>query len=196
MRTAEIERITKETSISASLDIDGLGNAEIDTTIGFLDHMLSAFARHGLFDLTLRAKGDTEVDQHHLVEDIGIVIGQLFDKALGSRAGINRAGYFVFPMDEALSVVAVDICGRPTLQYRAEFSRRFIGDLDSDLFYDFFKGAADSMRASVAVRVLEGRNDHHKAEAIFKAWGKSMRMACEKDARAGDSIPSTKDMIE
>lgn len=196
MRSATIARKTAETDITITLCIDGTGTSAVDTSIGFLDHMLSAFAKHGLFDLEVAARGDVEVDQHHLVEDIGIVLGQAFDKALGDKKGICRAGYFVFPMDESLSVVAVDIGGRPTLTYRAEFARRYIGELDGDLLYDFFKGFADNLRASLAVRVLEGRNDHHKAEAIFKAFGKAMKMACSTDPRALDDVPSTKGVIE
>jgi len=130
------------------------------------------------------------------VEDLGITLGKAFDEALGERRGINRSGYFVFPMDESLAVVSVDISGRPTLQMRCDFKRRMIGELDSDLFYDFFKGFVDSLRASLAIRVLEGRNDHHKAEAVFKAFAKAMRMACSKDPRQMDSIPSTKGLIE
>ncbi len=196
MRGSSIKRKTKETDISVSLVLDGIGDTKIQTGIGFLDHMIDAFSKHGLFDITLTAKGDLEVDQHHVIEDIGIVLGQAFDKALGERRGINRAGYFVFPMDEALSVVAVDLCGRPNLQFKAEFRRRFIGELDSDLIYDLFKGFSDNAKATVAVRVLEGKNDHHKAEAIFKAFGKAMRMACSKDPQILDNVPSTKGVLE
>ncbi len=196
MRTGTVERKTAETEITITVGIDGRGDSSVDTPIGFLNHMLAAFAKHGLFDIALTARGDLEVDQHHLVEDIGICLGQEFDNALGDRKGINRAGYFVFPMDEALSVVAIDISGRPTLTYAAAFARRYIGELDSDLTYDFFKGFSDNLKASLAVRVLEGCNDHHKAEAIFKAFGKAMKMACSKDPRALDDIPSTKGVIE
>jgi imidazoleglycerol-phosphate dehydratase len=196
MRTGTIQRKTAETEISVSVELDGRGESSVETPIGFLNHMLEAFAKHGLFDLKVSAAGDLEVDQHHLVEDIGICLGQAFDKALGDKRGINRAGYFVFPMDESLSVVAIDISGRPTLSYQAAFSRRHIGELDSDLVYDFFKGFADNVKASLAVRVLEGRNDHHKAEAIFKAFGKAMKMACSKDPRALEDIPSTKGVLE
>jgi len=196
MRGSSINRKTKETDISVSLALDGIGDTKIQTGIGFLDHMIDAFSKHGLFDIILTAKGDLEVDQHHVIEDIGIVLGQAFDKALGERRGINRAGYFVFPMDEALSVVAVDLCGRSNLQFKAEFRRRFIGELDSDLIYDLFKGFSDNAKATVAVRVLEGRNDHHKAEAIFKAFGKAMKMACSKDSQMLDNVPSTKGVLE
>jgi len=196
MRGSSINRKTKETDISVSLALDGIGDTKIQTGIGFLDHMIDAFSKHGLFDIILTAKGDLEVDQHHVIEDIGIVLGQAFDKALGERRGINRAGYFVFPMDEALSVVAVDLCGRSNLQFKVEFRRRFIGELDSDLIYDLFKGFSDNAKATVAVRVLEGRNDHHKAEAIFKAFGKAMKMACSKDSQMLDNVPSTKGVLE
>jgi len=181
MRTSEISRKTKETDINLRLDLDGRGSYSVTTGIGFLDHMLETFSKHGLFDIEIDAKGDLDVDQHHLVEDLGRVLGKAFDEALGNRKGINRTGYFVFPMDESLAVVSVDISGRPTLLFRAEFKRRMIGELDSDLFYDFFKGFVDSLRANLAIRVLEGRNDHHKAESIFKAFAKAMRMACTKD---------------
>ncbi|HOP09180.1 MAG TPA: imidazoleglycerol-phosphate dehydratase HisB [Candidatus Methanofastidiosa archaeon] len=196
MRSSRIERNTNETQIVISLNIDGKGRYDIETGIGFLDHMLGTFAKHGLFDVDIRAKGDLNVDQHHLVEDLGITLGKAFDKALGERMGINRTGYFVFPMDESLAVVSVDISGRPSLLFRADFKRRMIGELDSDLFYDFFKGFADSMKGSLAIRVLEGRNDHHKAESIFKAFARAMRMACSEDPRMIDEIPSTKGLIE
>ncbi|RZN50522.1 imidazoleglycerol-phosphate dehydratase HisB [archaeon] len=196
MRTATVNRTTKETRIKLTLSIDGTGASQVATGIGFLDHMLESFARHGAFDITLSAEGDLEVDQHHLVEDVGIALGKAFDAALDDRRGINRTGYFVFPMDESLAVVAVDISGRPTLQYDAPFTRRYIGELDADLLYDLFKGFADNLRATVAVRAIQGRNDHHKAEAIFKAFGKAMRMACSHDSRMIEDIPSTKGVIE
>jgi len=196
MRTATVNRTTKETRIELKLSIDGTGTSQVATGIGFLDHMLESFARHGAFDITLSAEGDLKVDQHHLVEDVGIALGKAFDTALDDRRGINRTGYFVFPMDESLAVVAVDISGRPTLQYDAPFTRRYIGELDADLLYDLFKGFADNLRATVAVRAIQGRNDHHKSEAIFKAFGKAMRMACSHDPRMIEDIPSTKGVIE
>lgn len=196
MRTATVERKTKETGITVELNIDGKGKSSIDTPIGFFNHMLGAFSKHGLFDLKIKAKGDLEVDQHHTIEDCGTVIGQAFKKALGDKKGINRAGYFAFPMDEALAVVAVDIAGRPYLQFDAEFKRRYCGELDTDLLEDFFYGFAVSMGANIAVRMPYGRSDHHKIEAIFKAFAKAMKMACSTDPRAIKDIPSTKGMIE
>ena len=195
-RVSEIERNTKETRISATLNIDGTGNAKIQTPIGFFNHMLEAFAKHGLFDIELKADGDLEVDQHHLVEDCGIVLGQVFKKALGDKRGINRAGYFVYPMDEALAVVAVDIGGRSYLQFDAEFKRRLCGELDTDLIEDFFHGFTVNAGANVVVRMPFGRSDHHKIEATFKAFAKSMKMACSIDPRAIEKIPSTKGIIE
>jgi len=148
-----------------------------------------------LFDLALIATADLHVDQHHLVEDVGIVLGQAFKQALGDKRGINRAGYFVYPMDEALAVVAIDIGGRPFLQFEAKFKRRFCGELDSDLLEDFFQGFASNLGANVVVRLPFGRSDHHKIEAIFKAFAKAMKMACSTDPRALENIPSTKGKI-
>lgn len=196
MRKSKIERNTNETQIIVDLNIDGRGNYEIQTPIGFLNHMFEAFSKHGLFDLQLSANGDLEVDQHHLVEDCGIVLGQAFKQALGDKKGINRAGYFVYPMDEALAVVAVDIGGRPFLQFDVGFKRRFCGELDTDLLEDFFHGFAINAGANVVVRMPYGRSDHHKIEAVFKAFAKSMKMACSLDPRAIEHIPSTKGMIE
>lgn len=195
MRQADIHRKTKETDISIELNIDGTGNCSIDTPIGFFNHMLESFGKHGLFDLTIKASGDLHVDQHHLIEDCGIVLGQTFGKALGDKKGINRAGYFVYPMDEALAVVAVDIGGRPYLQFEAGFRRRFCGEYDADLTEDFFLGFAFNLGANVVVRMPYGRSDHHKLEAIFKAFAKAMKMACSTDPRAIEDIPSTKGVI-
>jgi len=194
-RVAKVIRKTKETSISVRLNIDGSGKYAVKTPIGFFNHMFEAFSKHGLFDLELEASGDLEVDQHHLVEDCGIVLGQAFREALGDKRGINRAGYFVFPMDEALAIVAVDVSGRPFLQFDAKFRRRECGDLDADVLEDFFQGFAQSLGANVAVRVPAGRSDHHKIEALFKAFAKAMKMACAKDARAMGSLPSTKGLV-
>jgi len=196
MRRATLERKTRETSIQVGLDIDGQGRPDIKTPIGFLTHMLEAFAKHGLFDLAMEVKGDLEVDQHHIVEDCGIALGQAFRKALGEKKGINRAGYFVYPMDEALAVVAVDIGGRPYLQFEADFKSESCGELDTGLIEDFFYGLSSSLMANVAVRMPYGRSDHHKIEAIFKAFAKAMKMACSIEPRARGSIPSTKGVIE
>jgi len=196
MRQSKIQRKTNETNISIELNLDGKGEYNIKIPIGFFMHMLESFAKHGLFDITLTADGDLQVDQHHLVEDCGIVLGQAFKQALGDKKGINRAGYFVYPMDEALAVVAIDIGGRPYLQFDAEFKRRFCGELDTDLLEDFFQAFAVNLGANVVVRMHYGRSDHHKIEAIFKAFAKAMKMACSIDPRAIENIPSTKGMIE
>lgn len=196
MRTAKIQRKTKETTVSVRLNIDGKGEYSIKTPIGFLTHMLEIFSKTGLFDVEMSVRGDLNVDQHHTIEDCGIALGQAFKKALGDKKGINRAGYFVYPMDEALAVVAVDIGGRPYLQFDAKFKRRFCGELDTDLLEDFFNGFATSLGANVVVRMPYGRSDHHKIEAIFKAFGKAMKMACSLEKRAIKGIPSTKGVIE
>ena len=193
MRTAEIKRKTKETDISIKLNIDGKGKSNVKSPIGFLTHMLESFAKHGQFDISANIKGDLNVDQHHTVEDAGIVLGGAFKKALGNMDGINRAGYFVFPMDESLSVVAVDISGRPFLKFDAAFKDEKIGELQSSLIKEFFKGFADSLKASVHVRMLYGDNDHHKAESMFKAFSKAMMIAC---CRIGKGLPTTKGRIE
>lgn len=195
-RSARWERNTRETRISAEISLDGKGEARIHTPIGFLIHMLESFAQHGRFDIRLQAQGDLEVDQHHLIEDVGIVLGKTFDLALGDKKGINRSGFFVFPMDEALAVVAVDISGRPYLQYDVDFSRRFCGDMDTDLLHDFFQSFSQNCRANIVVRMPYGRSDHHKMEAIFKAFAKAMRMACSLDSRDIKAIPSTKGVID
>ena len=196
MRTSQLRRKTNETDISVELNIEGSGKYKIETHIGFFNHVLESFSKHGLFDLNMKAKGDLHVDQHHLVEDCGIVLGKAFKKALGDKRGINRAGYFVYPMDEALAVVAVDIGGRAYLQFDADFKRRFCGDLDTDLLEDFFQAFAASLGANVVVRMPYGRSDHHKIEAIFKAFARAMKMACSIDPRAIENIPSTKGLIE
>jgi len=195
MRTANISRKTKETEIKVALNIDGKGKYEIKTPIGFFTHMLEAFAKHGLFDINLDVKGDMEVDQHHTIEDTGIVLGQAFSKALGDKKGINRAGYFIFPMDEALAIAALDISGRPYLKFDAKFKRRFCGDFDTDLLEDFFYGFSVGLQANAAVKIAYGRSDHHKIEALFKAFAKAMKTACSKDKRALKEMPSTKGLI-
>jgi imidazoleglycerol-phosphate dehydratase len=195
MRSATIERLTKETQISGSLRIEGRGKYRISTGIRFLDHMLELFARHGGFDLSLNAKGDLDVDQHHTVEDVGIVLGQLFSKALGDRKGINRAGYFVLPMDETLAVVALDLGGRPFLVYKDKVRVRLVGDLQSELVEDFFGGFVNHAGANLHAEVRYGRSNHHKLEAIFKCFARAMKYACSKDARLQDQLPSTKGLL-
>ncbi len=195
MRSATVERITRETQIRGSLRIEGRGRYDIRTGIRFLDHMLELFSRHGAFDLTLHAEGDLDVDQHHTVEDAGIVLGQLFAKALGDRKGINRAGYFVLPMDETLAVVAVDLGGRPYLVYEDRVRTRLVGDLQAELLEDFFHGFTTHAGANLHARVLYGRSSHHKVEAVFKCFARAMRYACSKDARLKDQLPSTKGLL-
>ena len=194
-RKASFQRKTKETDIKIELNIDGKGKADIKTPIPFLSHILNNFAKHGLFDLKLRAKGDVEIDQHHTVEDIGISLGQAFEEALGDKKGINRSGYFVFPLDEALSVVAVDISGRAFLNFDCKFRKEKIGDLDSDLIKEFFWGFVRHLEATLHIRALYGENEHHKAESIFKAFGNAMKTACSKEKRILKELPSTKGLI-
>ena len=181
MRSTTVNRTTKETSIRLSLTIEGRGRSEIATGIRFLDHMLELFAHHGAFDLKLAATGDLDVDQHHTVEDIGISLGQAFRQALGTKRGILRAGYFVMPMDETLAVVAVDFSGRTAAVVRTTIRTRLVGDLQSELVDDFFEGFARGAQANVHARVLYGRSNHHKAEALFKAFARALRAACWRD---------------
>ena len=195
MRRAALKRNTKETQISGSLTIEGRGKYEISTGIRFFDHMLELFTKHGGFDLRLEAKGDLDVDQHHTVEDVGIVLGQLFGKALGDRRGINRAGYFVLPMDETLAVVAVDMGGRPALVYKDLVKVRLVGDLQTELVHDFFDGFVNHAAANLHAKVLYGRSNHHKIEAIFKCFARAMRYACSTDARLKEQLPSTKGLL-
>lgn len=197
MRTRRISfsRKTKETDVKIVLNIDGKGSVDISTPIPFLDHLLNNFAKHGLFDLKIKAKGDIEIDQHHTVEDIGICLGEAFKTALGDKKGINRAGYYVFPLDEALSVVALDISGRAFLNFDCGFKKDKIGGLDSDLIKEFFWGFIRHLEATLHIRVLEGKNEHHKAESIFKAFGKAMKTASSKEKRMLKELPSTKGLI-
>jgi imidazoleglycerol-phosphate dehydratase len=195
MRTAALDRNTTETKISGSLRLEGRGKYEIATGIRFFDHMLELFTKHGGFDLKLTANGDLDVDQHHTVEDVGIVLGQLFSEALGDRKGINRAGYFVMPMDETLAVVAVDLSGRPALAYQDRVKVRLVGDLQTELIEDFFGGFVNHAGANLHARVLYGRSSHHKIEAIFKCFARAMKYACSKDARLKDQLPSTKGLL-
>ncbi len=194
-RKASVERITKETQIRGSLVIDGQGTYQISTGIRFFDHMLELFTKHGGFDLKLKATGDLDVDQHHTVEDVGIALGQLFAKALGDRKGINRAGYFVLPMDETLAVVAVDLGGRPALVYQDRVRVRLVGDLQTELVEDFFGGFVNHAGANLHAKVLYGRSNHHKIEAIFKCFARAMRYACSTDVRLKDQLPSTKGLL-
>ncbi|HVY13700.1 MAG TPA: imidazoleglycerol-phosphate dehydratase HisB [Rhodopila sp.] len=191
-RTAAITRKTSETAISLTLDLDGTGESEIDSGIGFLDHMLTAFARHGMFDLTIRAEGDLHIDYHHTTEDIGIVLGAAFARALGDKRGIRRFGHAVIPMDETLAEAAVDISGRPFLVWDVAFDKAKIGDMDTELFEEFFRALAFNALVTLHVTRKTGRNAHHIAEACFKAAARAMRAATELDPRVGNAIPSTK----
>jgi imidazoleglycerol-phosphate dehydratase len=195
MRRASIHRVTKETDIRAALVIEGRGRYKVSTGIRFFDHMLELFAHHGGFDLDLLAKGDLDVDQHHTVEDVGIVLGQLFDKALGAKRGILRAGYFVMPMDETLGLAAVDFCGRTSTTVDTKVRVRIVGDLQAELVHDFFDGFARGARASVHARVLYGRSSHHKIESLFKAFARALRAACWRDRRMARLLPSTKGLL-
>ncbi|MFW6193398.1 MAG: imidazoleglycerol-phosphate dehydratase HisB [Gemmatimonadota bacterium] len=190
-RSAEVTRRTAETEVRVRVDLEGSGRSDVDTGLGFLDHMLELLAAHALLDLEVRARGDLHVDEHHTVEDVGIVLGQAMAKALGERRGIRRYGFLV-PMDESLARVAVDLGGRSYLVFRAEFSRERVGDLPTELVEDFLKALADHLRANVHVTVEYGRNDHHRIEAIFKALGRALRAAVEQDPRLGKELPSTK----
>jgi len=194
-RRAALERNTKETRIRGTLKIDGRGTYDISTGIRFLDHMLELFAKHGGFDLKLRAEGDLDIDQHHTVEDVGITLGQLFAKALGDRKGINRAGYFVLPMDETLAVVAVDLGGRPALVYKDLVKVRLVGDLQTELVEDFFGGFVNHAGANLHAKVLYGRSNHHKIEAIFKCFARALRYACSTDKQLRGQLPSTKGLL-
>ena len=195
MRRAVINRITTETQIALTLTLDGKGRYDVSTGIRFFDHMLELVARHGGFDLKLRATGDLDVDQHHTVEDVGIALGEAVSAALGNRRGINRAGYFVMPMDETLGVAAIDLSGRihAVTDLRLKVTR--VGDLQSELVGDFFDGFAQGARANVHVKVLYGRSSHHQIEAIFKAFARALRYACSKDRRLAKVLPSTKELL-
>lgn len=195
MREAVIERNTKETQISGELRIEGTGIYDISTGIRFLDHMLELFTKHGAFDLKLKATGDLDVDQHHTVEDVGIILGDLFSKALGERRGINRAGYFIQTMDESLALVAVDLGGRPALVYDQQVDVVHVGDLQTELLEDFFDGFANHAGANFHAKVMYGRSNHHKIEAIFKCFARAMRYACSTDERLKDQLPSTKGLL-
>jgi imidazoleglycerol-phosphate dehydratase len=191
-RTATVTRTTSETDISLTLDLDGEGTGEIDTGIGFLDHMLTALARHGLFDLRLRAAGDLQIDCHHTTEDVGIVLGRAFAEAIGDMRGIARFGHALIPMDEALVEVAVDISGRPFLAWDVSFERQRIGEMDTELFEEFFRAFAMNAAVSLHISRRAGRNAHHVAEACFKATARALRMAATYDPRRPNAVPSTK----
>jgi imidazoleglycerol-phosphate dehydratase len=195
VRRALIDRQTAETSISLSLALDGKGRYAVSTGIRFLDHMLELFARHGGFDLRVKAVGDLDVDQHHTVEDLGIALGEAVSQALGNRRGINRAGYFVMPMDETLAVAAVDLGGRPHTVVDLRVNVVRVGDLQTELVHDFFEGFAIGSRANVHLKVKYGRSNHHKIEAGFKAFARALRVACAKDKRLATMLPSTKGLL-
>ncbi len=195
MRRGVIDRRTTETRIALAIGLDGRGQYTVHTGIRFLDHMLELFSRHGGFDLRVAADGDLDVDQHHTVEDLGIALGEAVSQALGDRRGINRAGYFVMPMDETLAVAAIDLGGRPHTVVDLKVRVRLVGDLQTELVHDFFEGFAIGARANVHVKVMYGRSNHHKIEAVFKAFARALRVACAKDRRLAKMLPSTKGLL-
>ena len=195
MRRARIDRRTTETQIALAINLDGRGRYDVKTGIRFFDHMLELFAKHGGFDLTIAATGDLDVDQHHTVEDVGIALGDAVREALGTKRGINRAGYFVMPMDETLAVAALDLSGRPFSVVDLRLKVRMVGDLQSELVQDFFEGFANAVRANVHLKVLYGRSNHHQIEAIFKAFARALRVAVARDKRMARSLPSTKGLL-
>ncbi len=195
VRKATIKRKTNETSIDLSLAIEGKGRYDVSTGIGFFNHMLELFARHGAFDLKLHATGDLHVDQHHTVEDVGIALGEAFTKALGSKRGILRAGYFVMPMDETLGLVAIDFSGRAASVVETKVDTTLVGDLQAELVTDFFEGFARGANANVHAKVLYGRSNHHKLESLFKAFARALRFACSRDKQLGKLLPTTKGLL-
>ena len=195
MRKARLHRSTNETDIQLALTIEGKGRYDISTGIRFFDHMLELFARHGAFDLKLKAQGDLDVDQHHTVEDVGISLGEAFNEALGNKKGIMRAGYFVMPMDETLGVAAVDFSGRAAAVVNTEVNTHVVGDLQSELVFDFFEGFARGAKANVHLKILYGRSNHHKVEALFKAFARALRVACSRDKQLARMLPSTKGLL-
>jgi imidazoleglycerol-phosphate dehydratase len=194
-RTAAIDRKTAETEIHLQLTIEGQGRYSVSTGIRFFDHMLELFARHGAFDLDLRCQGDLDVDQHHTVEDVGIALGEAFDRALGDKRGILRAGYFLMTMDETLGLAAVDLSGRAAHVVETKVRTHLVGDLQSELVEDFFEGFARGARANVHVKTMYGRSNHHKIEALFKAFARALRFACSRDLQLRDALPSTKGLL-
>jgi imidazoleglycerol-phosphate dehydratase len=195
VRRALVDRRTTETRIALSLVLEGRGRYDVATGIRFLDHMLELFARHGGFDLRVKADGDLDVDQHHTVEDLGITLGEAVLKAVGNKRGINRAGYFVMPMDETLAVAAIDLSGRPHTVVDLKGTAARVGDLQTELVHDFFEGFASGARANVHVKVMYGRSSHHKVEAVFKAFARALRVACARDRRLARMLPSTKGLL-
>lgn len=191
-RSASVNRQTKETQISITINLDGTGKVDLDIGIPFLEHMLEQVARHGMLDLTIAAKGDLEIDAHHTVEDVGITLGQAFNQALSDKQGIRRYGHAYVPLDEALSRVVLDCSGRPGLEYQAEYPRARVGDFDVDLLFEFFQGFTNHAQLTLHIDNLRGRNAHHIAETIFKAFGRALRMAVERDPRMEGILPSTK----
>jgi imidazoleglycerol-phosphate dehydratase len=194
-RTATIHRKTNETDIQLKLNLDGQGKSKVSTGIRFFDHMLDLVARHGAFDLELKAIGDLDVDQHHTVEDVGIALGEAVQQALGNKKGILRAGYFLMPMDETLAAVAVDLGGRPCCVVKARISAKRVGDFQTELVEDFFQGFSQSARANVHLRALYGRSSHHQVEAMFKAFARALRFAVSRDKRLRGVLPSTKGLL-
>jgi len=194
-RIANIERLTKETQINATVNLDGEGTSSLSADLPFLEHMLEQVARHGMFDLEIHAKGDLEIDAHHTVEDVGIVLGQVLEKALGDKSGINRFGSAYVPLDESLSRVVLDFSGRPGLEYNVTFPRSRVGEFDIDLLQEFFQGFVNHAKATIHIDNIRGGNSHHIAETIFKAFGKALKMAVSIDPRQADKIPSTKEVI-
>jgi imidazoleglycerol-phosphate dehydratase len=195
VRRGIVDRNTAETKIRVRLGLEGRGRYSVTTGIRFLDHMLELVARHGAFDLEIAADGDLDVDQHHTVEDLGIALGEAVSQALGTRRGINRAGYFIMPMDETLAVAALDLGGRPHASVDLKLKVQRVGDLQSELIHDFFEGFAIGARANVHVKVLYGRSSHHHVEAVFKAFARALRVACSKDRQLARALPSTKGLI-
>jgi imidazoleglycerol-phosphate dehydratase len=195
MRTAKLHRKTNETDIRLKLRLEGSGRYRVSSGIRFFDHMLELFARHGGFDLELTARGDLDVDQHHTVEDVGIALGEAFHCALGDKRGILRAGYFLMPMDETLGLAAVDFSGRSQAVIETKVRTRLVGDLQSELVHDFFEGFARGGRANVHAKVMYGRSNHHKIEALFKAFARAVRVACSRDRRLRRMLPSTKGLL-